>query len=373
MAYITSGITQAVQSAWATSSDSDTQLSVVCISIDSLNAFRRQYGYDLGDQVLAHVKGVALEALSPSELHRTEDDCFLALLTQPLESLLTDLDRFRSRIAASKLRFTVDGQSIAKSITISIGVARKAHTNTSSTLIAECVEAWATARSQGNAISSYSNSDALTRLPSGQPLLDQLAGVLDDASPAGDTVSIIQVDIDGFGSTNVEFGTAACDEMLQTLASNLEHQFGEKATVGRLWSDEFLIILAKTRPEDAAFAAEAVRRAIQEQESPDGPISLSIGVATYPLHAGDAGGLLRKAREARYLSQQDGGGRTRVAEADQMITKTSHFTRIQLKRLSTLARSQDRSEAAVLREGLDAVLALYADSATGLPLLLPKS
>jgi diguanylate cyclase (GGDEF)-like protein len=235
------------------------------------------------------------------------------------------------------------------------------------------MEAWAAAGAQGNAISSYSGSDALTRLPSGQPLLDQLTGALEDASSAGGAVSVIQIDIDGFGSANVEFGSAACDEMLQTLASSLEHQFGEKATVGRLWSDEFLIILAKTRSEDAAFAAEAARRAIQEQESPEGPISLSIGVATYPLHSGDAGGLLRKAREARYLSQQDGGGRTRVAEADQMVTKTSHFSKIQLKRLSALARAQDRSEAAVLREGLDAVLALYEDSATGLLLLLPKS
>jgi len=373
MAHLTSDIIQVVRSAWATSSDSDTPLSLICISFDGLNVFRRQYGYDLGDQVLAHVKGVALEALKPSELHRTEDDCYLALLTQPLESLLPDLDRFRSRIASSKLRFTVDGQSIAKSITISIGVARKAPTNSSATLLTECVEAWAAARAQGNAVSVYSGSDALTHLPTGQPLLDRLTDALDDASSGGDTVSVIQIDIDGFGSANAEFGTAACDAMLRTLASSLEHQFGENATVGRLWSDEFLVILAKTRSEDAAFAAEAARRAIQEQESPDGPISLSIGVATYPLHAGDAGGLLRKAREARYLGRQDGGGRTRVAEADQMVTKTSHFSKIQLKRLSALARAQDRSEAAVLREGLDAVLALYEDSATGLLLLLPKS
>ncbi len=44
-----------------------------------------------------------------------------------------------------------------------------------------------------------------------------------------------------------------------------------------------------------------------------------------------------------------------------MVTKTSHYTDTQLKRLAQLAKTVKRNEASLLREGLDDLLKKYND------------
>jgi diguanylate cyclase (GGDEF)-like protein len=359
MVYIDSAHKEVIQMTRKRALRSGSPLSLVCFSLDDFQSFRRQFGFDLGDQVLKHVETVASEVLEPIHIVRLEDDHFVALLGSEAQDALDRSDRLRTRVGASKLRFTVDGSQVAHSITISLGIAH----NTSNlpspeAFVTQGVQAWGVARERGDTVSAYEETpEAGTG-----SLLDTLSQSIDTAG-AGTQVSIIQLDIDGFGALNETVGALLADQTLEWLTSNLVEHFGEDGFTGRLWSDEFLVVLPNVRAEDAAYRAEDARRKISEIESPSGKLSLSLGVATFPNHATDTGELIRKAREARFVSRQGGGARTSVARADQMVTKTSHFSKTQLKRLSMLAKSQDRSEAAILREGLDVLLQIYQDGA----------
>jgi diguanylate cyclase (GGDEF)-like protein len=249
-------------------------------------------------------------------------------------------------------------------VTVSVGIADHADALTAKDQATRALSAWSVASETGDTVSIYRPLDRLTGLVVGRGILDALEDAIDLALSGSRSVSVIQIDVDGFGEANATLGYPACDQFLTKLSAALNEQFGSDGIVGRLWSDEFLIVLTDVRAEDAAFRAEDVRRKIAGSESDPGPTSLSVGVATFPRHASNAHELMRKVREARYQSREQGGGCICVAEADQMVTKTSHFSKIQLKRLTALAKSQDRSEASVLREGLDMLLAIYEDGAS---------
>ena len=89
------------------------------------------------------------------------------------------------------------------------------------------------------------------------------------------------------------------------------------------------------------------------------PVRISGGVAEYPSDGADWHEILRKADEALYRAKQLGRNRICLPASSQMVTKTSHFTQTQLEKLSDLARRANKSEAYLLREGLDDLLRKY--------------
>ena len=72
------------------------------------------------------------------------------------------------------------------------------------------------------------------------------------------------------------------------------------------------------RALDAAARAETLRGAVSRLELAHqgaslGSVSISVGVATYPEHAGDRTALVKRADEALYAAKR--GGRDRVVSA----------------------------------------------------------
>jgi diguanylate cyclase (GGDEF)-like protein len=339
----------------------DVSKASIVFFLDGFIDFRQQYGFDLGEKVLNHVESVATETLDAARLIRTPDDGFIALVPCSLSEAAERVDRLRSRIGGSKLRFTVDGQQIAHSVTLSAGLSEP-RTDGLDAALTRATLAYNQARAQSDATVVYQDQDPLTGLVTGQTLSQTLSDAVWESTP--DTpLSLIELDIDSFATFEATNGREDADQLLILIASRLTNTFGQDCTVGRLWSDTFLVIIPGGRAEDVAFRAETFRRELASSDTAASAISLSLGIAAYPKHASDSEELQRKAREARYQSRQQGGATTSVAEADQMVTKTSHFTRIQLKRLATIAKQQERSEASLLREGLDTLLQIYDDGA----------
>src|SRR5207237_1421370 len=69
----------------------------------------------------------------------------------------------------------------------------------------------------------------------------------------------------------------------------------------RFGGDEFVVILPATDTAAACAIAEELRGAIAAcpiPDAPEGRITASVGVATFPDHAGNAEGLLRAAEAA---------------------------------------------------------------------------
>ena len=135
----------------------------------------------------------------------------------------------------------------------------------------------------------------------------------------GQVLSVFLFDIDNFKNYNDTNGHLAGDKLLQQLAGLVNESVRKDDVFGRFGGEEFLLILPHTSANQALAAAEKIRALLASypfafaEKQPLGVISVSGGVAEYPLHGLDAAGLLHAADEALYEAKR--GGRNRVLPA----------------------------------------------------------
>jgi diguanylate cyclase (GGDEF)-like protein/PAS domain S-box-containing protein len=104
------------------------------------------------------------------------------------------------------------------------------------------------------------------------------------ASTSGAARSLLLLDLDHFKYVNDTMGHAAGDRILRKVARTLRRAFDPRALIGRLGSDQFLIILAGLVAEEAIAAADHARAMIESSIylSSEAEIraTASIGIAT---------------------------------------------------------------------------------------------
>ena len=89
-------------------------------------------------------------------------------------------------------------------------------------------------------------------------------------------------------------------------------------------------------------------------------VTVSVGVAsTRPNETQRPADLIEAADAALYVAKRQGRNRICLPVSSQMVTKTSHYTQTQLEKLATLAKETGKTEAHLLREGLDDLLRKY--------------
>jgi diguanylate cyclase (GGDEF)-like protein len=136
--------------------------------------------------------------------------------------------------------------------------------------------------------------------------------------PAG-TLSIFLFDIDHFKNYNDQNGHLAGDKALQELASLIQNSVRKDDVFGRFGGEEFLLIMPHTNATQAMFAAEKIRNVVANhpfpfaERQPLGRLSISGGVAEYPIDGLDASGLLAAADTALYEAKEQGRNRVRPA------------------------------------------------------------
>jgi diguanylate cyclase (GGDEF)-like protein len=136
------------------------------------------------------------------------------------------------------------------------------------------------------------------------------------ADRTGVPFSLIILDVDNFKEINDRWGHVEGDRVLKSLAETLRHRLRDQDFLARYGGDEFVALLPATGAAGAAELAEQLRRrARQETRIPAGAeLSISMGVATYPDHAGDLAALIDLGDRALYASKT--AGRDRVTIAD---------------------------------------------------------
>ncbi|HSD67313.1 MAG TPA: GGDEF domain-containing protein [Vicinamibacteria bacterium] len=157
--------------------------------------------------------------------------------------------------------------------------------------------------------------DGLTGIFNKTYLSHRLAEELRRAQEEASSVSVLIFDVDNFKHYNDRNGHVPGDRLLQRLARLVLDNLRKDAVFGRYGGEEFLVIFPGTRRAQALAAAENVRRTIAAHEfpfrlhQPLGVISVSGGVAEYPLDGADAAALVRAADEALYLAKRSGRNR----------------------------------------------------------------
>jgi len=128
-------------------------------------------------------------------------------------------------------------------------------------------------------------------------------------------VAVAVFDVDAFRATNDAVGHAAGDDILRAVAAVLAEQVRLVDTVARIGGDEFVVIAPGS---GGRAVADRVIRAVQALPAVDGrPVSVSAGVARFPLDGGSADELFARALDALELARS--GGRGAVASAPAAI------------------------------------------------------
>jgi diguanylate cyclase (GGDEF)-like protein/PAS domain S-box-containing protein len=169
-------------------------------------------------------------------------------------------------------------------------------------------------------LESQARHDPLTDLYNRRYMEEALEREVRRAERSRRPMGLIMLDIDHFKRYNDTLGHEAGDRLLVALAGVLRGQVRGGDIVCRYGGEEFLIILPETTPELVVQRAEQLRRlvAAQLQDPSDGrvgPVTLSLGVAVYPLHGGSVPDLVRAADAALYRAKSRGRDRVEVAEA----------------------------------------------------------
>ena len=149
------------------------------------------------------------------------------------------------------------------------------------------------------------HQDPLTGLPN----RIQFETRLGEALEAGEELSVLLLDLDRFKKINHTLGHNTGDSLLQALAVRLPAVLDGGATVARLGSDDFGVLIGGGR-EVAAEAAEALLRSFDQ---PFGigdhliRLGVSIGVAAGPEDGADAEELMASADLALLRARKRGG------------------------------------------------------------------
>ena len=155
--------------------------------------------------------------------------------------------------------------------------------------------------------------DPLTNLYNRRYLGEVLPRLLLNARRKRTSISVLIVDIDHFKSVNDTYGHQVGDEVLKTIAALLLEAVRGSDVVFRYGGEEFLLLLPGLDEATAVARAEGLRQRVAEMVFPtagDGlRLTISLGLAVYPQHAGDMDELLNQADAALYHSKRSGRNR----------------------------------------------------------------
>lgn len=149
--------------------------------------------------------------------------------------------------------------------------------------------------------------DYLTGLANRAELVVQMDQSLARARRYGQRVALLFLDLDGFKPINDQLGHATGDEVLKLIAARLQEVIRDSDTLYRQGGDEFVLLVPQAADDDALCRlATKLREKVEEPIPALGnlQLSVSIGIAVYPLHAHSGEELLHKADAAMYSAKQ---------------------------------------------------------------------
>jgi diguanylate cyclase (GGDEF)-like protein len=131
------------------------------------------------------------------------------------------------------------------------------------------------------------NHDPLTRLFNRRRFLERAQQEIAKAQEAGDSFSILFLDVNELKRINDSYGHLAGDALLRAVANAIVDAVRGEDTVVRYGGDEFIVLLPATGAAAAASVAQRVSEGIARHRFMAGRELLevpgvSLGVATFP-------------------------------------------------------------------------------------------
>ena len=169
-------------------------------------------------------------------------------------------------------------------------------------------------------LTRLSYHDPLTDLANRRMLLERLHGEWDLALARGTPLAFVLFDLDSFKAYNDKRGHLAGDDCLREIGRRIDAELHRPDdTAGRYGGEEFGVVLPGQSLEQAVRTAERIRHAVEQAGlphpgTPQGVVTISVGVASMLPRAGFSAELLIAAADAA-LYRAKAGGKNRVEAA----------------------------------------------------------
>lgn len=160
-------------------------------------------------------------------------------------------------------------------------------------------------------------TDELTGLHNYRFLQQRLEEEIERAKRYGKDLSLLMIDVDDFKQFNDSNNHITGDRALADLGEVMHRIVRDVDVVCRYGGEEFSVLLPETDAAGAFVVAEKLRETIARHRfldidgEPTGRLTVSIGLAAYPAHAGDKETLLRMADDSLYQAKHGGKDRVR--------------------------------------------------------------
>lgn len=153
-----------------------------------------------------------------------------------------------------------------------------------------------------------------------------ISSQIDLSFERNDYFSIIMFDLDHFKIVNDKYGHQTGDKVLEKVCSIVLENLRKDDICGRYGGEEFIIILPHTKQDDALLVADKLRNKVQKAEilGPKQPITVSMGISSYPNHSQWKDDLIGKADQALYISKEL--GRNHCEIWNESLSETKHRT-----------------------------------------------
>lgn len=164
-------------------------------------------------------------------------------------------------------------------------------------------------------VNRFAITDALTGLYNRYYLANILEEEIQRAQRYARPLSFIMMDIDHFKVYNDLHGHPRGDEVLRTLAGILRENTRNVDTVFRYGGEEFFILAPEINKVEAAQLADRLRQLVMkypfpfEEAQPEGDLTISLGVSSFPLDGNEGSQLIDKADQALYRAKKMGRNR----------------------------------------------------------------
>jgi diguanylate cyclase (GGDEF)-like protein len=129
-------------------------------------------------------------------------------------------------------------------------------------------------------------------------------------------ISVIMADLDQFKRINDTYGHDAGDLALEAIGQFLQKNIRDVDAIARYGGEEFVMLIPDADKEAAFSLAERLRQELARLKVGNlPPITVSLGIATYPTDGTDIEDLIKKADAAMYAAKRAGRNQSRKYSA----------------------------------------------------------
>ncbi|PWK09629.1 GGDEF domain-containing protein [Tumebacillus permanentifrigoris] len=158
--------------------------------------------------------------------------------------------------------------------------------------------------------------DQLTNLHNHNYFHSRIVIEAEIAKQHGKPLTLVIIDIDNFKQVNDTYGHSVGDEVLRTISQRLNELCkGTYHIPCRIGGEELALIIPETEMESGYQVAEQFRREVERLRVPVPTsellnVSVSVGVASFPLNCSNHQQLIDRADQAMYVAKRTGKNRT---------------------------------------------------------------